>query len=305
MDHLRRDHSDNKEEYFTSELLATVLGPSSKVPRDCPFCPTAFSTVAELQRHIVYHLERLAIFALPPQDDDGDEAVQNSERLSDSHIVCRRGRAGSIQHDFGDEESIMAFEALVLDRDTLVATGPQWAMDEIQSATALQLSFDDGLNRWLALQDDAGDPDIEPEYPSEWKEEYVQGPAPIEVDDTGAVTKYAPAATKQKNSGATLPEYTFRGFSPVADVTYPGYMAPVEKHFPYLAYRPMNENFRYTPGQSFERAGTNSEAQPSVRSPLKVNNPPSEQPSEGKKKGRISRFFDRVTGRTTRKSYET
>jgi hypothetical protein len=160
-------------------------------------------------------------------------------------------------------------------------------MYAMQSASALELPFDDGLNRWLALQNDAGDPDIEPEYPSEWKEGRVQGPEPLKVDDIEEAGKSAPVVTEQWSFG--LPQ----GFR-AADVTYAGNVAPVEEHFPYLTYRPMSENFRYTRGKSFERANP---SQPGVGSPARDIDPP----SGGQKKGRISRFFDRVTGRTSQR----
>ncbi|KAF2174374.1 hypothetical protein K469DRAFT_536329, partial [Zopfia rhizophila CBS 207.26] len=63
--HLDSKHTHSKPECYSSELIAAVVGPSLKPHRNCPFCPTPFSDTIQMQKHIAYHLERIALFALP------------------------------------------------------------------------------------------------------------------------------------------------------------------------------------------------------------------------------------------------
>ncbi|KAF2795714.1 hypothetical protein K505DRAFT_226010, partial [Melanomma pulvis-pyrius CBS 109.77] len=65
MRHLHEKRLEHRPEDSSTEMVAAVVGASSKPHRDCPFCPTAFPDVATMQKHIRYHLERLALYALP------------------------------------------------------------------------------------------------------------------------------------------------------------------------------------------------------------------------------------------------
>lgn len=83
-------------------MLAAVVGASAKPRRDCPFCPTAFSDVAEMRKHVRYHLERLALYALPDIAEERDDELE-LERASDSNqVIENKGRKASIGNDFGE-----------------------------------------------------------------------------------------------------------------------------------------------------------------------------------------------------------
>ncbi|KAI1759182.1 hypothetical protein GGR53DRAFT_524068 [Hypoxylon sp. FL1150] len=108
VEHLKTSHPETTPEHFSPELIATVVGPSLKPYRDCPFCPTAFSDTVEMQKHITFHLERLALIALTPLAGGGSDE-DSSGRPSDSHEVQHHGRQGSILGDFDDSLAISAF----------------------------------------------------------------------------------------------------------------------------------------------------------------------------------------------------
>ncbi|KAK2616805.1 SET domain-containing protein 3 [Conoideocrella luteorostrata] len=98
--HLEEQHPQS---HYTPEIIAAVVGASAKPHRDCPFCPTTFSDVAIMQKHVRYHLERLALYALPDIGDDKDDELA-SERSSDSRqVIENRGRQDSIGNDFVEE----------------------------------------------------------------------------------------------------------------------------------------------------------------------------------------------------------
>lgn len=100
--HIREKHPDHKGEQLSPELIAAVVGPSLRFRRDCPFCPGAFSEASALQKHVTFHLEKLALLALPA---DGEGDVDKPERASDSHEGQRRGRVESIEADFMVDKS--------------------------------------------------------------------------------------------------------------------------------------------------------------------------------------------------------
>ncbi|KAI0147707.1 hypothetical protein GGR57DRAFT_242862 [Xylariaceae sp. FL1272] len=97
--HLRNNHEDTQAEHFSPELISTVVGPSAVLQRDCPFCPTSFSTVIEMNKHVAFHLERLAILSLPREGNDQD-TDQGSNPSSESHEAQQKGRRRSIDEDF-------------------------------------------------------------------------------------------------------------------------------------------------------------------------------------------------------------
>jgi ankyrin repeat protein len=109
LEHLKEQHPENEWEHYTPDIIAAVVGASAKPHRDCPFCPTRFSDVKMMQKHVRYHLERLALYALPDIGEDNDDELA-SERTSDSHqVIENRGRKDSIRNDF--VEGLQAFLA--------------------------------------------------------------------------------------------------------------------------------------------------------------------------------------------------
>ncbi|KAL2020104.1 hypothetical protein VTK56DRAFT_8908 [Thermocarpiscus australiensis] len=111
LQHLKEQHPEDKWEDYTPEIIAAVVGASAKPHPDCPFCPTAFSDVTMMQKHVKYHLERLALYALPDIGEHRDDELA-LERSSDSHqVIGNRGRQDSIENDFAEEPqaSLAAF----------------------------------------------------------------------------------------------------------------------------------------------------------------------------------------------------
>ena len=103
LQHVKEQHADEKWEYYTSETIAAVVGASAKPHRDCPFCPTAFSDVPMMQKHVRYHLERLALYALPDIGEDKDEELASEGSLDSHRVIKHRGRQDSINNDFAEE----------------------------------------------------------------------------------------------------------------------------------------------------------------------------------------------------------
>ncbi|KAH6974338.1 hypothetical protein BKA56DRAFT_675778 [Ilyonectria sp. MPI-CAGE-AT-0026] len=109
--HLHDKRHEHKPEDRLPDMVAAVVGSSSKPHRDCPFCPTAFSDVPTMQRHVTYHLERLALYVLPDMEEqEGDELA--SDQASDSQRpVEKRGRQESIACDFPEEDEVSFLES--------------------------------------------------------------------------------------------------------------------------------------------------------------------------------------------------
>ncbi|KAM3537190.1 hypothetical protein ARSEF1564_009890 [Beauveria bassiana] len=116
LQHLVEQHPEKEREDYTPEIIAAVVGASANPRRDCPFCPTTFSDVTMMQKHVRYHLERLALYALPDVGEDNDDKLA-SERSSDSHqVIENRGRQGSIGNDFVEDRQ--AFLAAFTEDDS-------------------------------------------------------------------------------------------------------------------------------------------------------------------------------------------
>ncbi|KAI1131386.1 hypothetical protein F5Y10DRAFT_233571 [Nemania abortiva] len=96
--HLRNEHPDAPPELSSEELIANAVAQSEHPRRDCPLCPTPLSTSFERQKHMIYHLERFALFALPLLEDD--EESQQSDHPSRSNRGQNIGREQSIACDF-------------------------------------------------------------------------------------------------------------------------------------------------------------------------------------------------------------
>ncbi|KAJ8132383.1 hypothetical protein O1611_g1241 [Lasiodiplodia mahajangana] len=109
VEHLKQHHEDTKSEHFSAELLSSAVGPSIRPRRECPFCPTRLDSLIEMQKHLEFHLERLAVLALPRDEDDMD-TNQGSNLSSQSHEALQRGRRKSVSEDFQDEEWINKIE---------------------------------------------------------------------------------------------------------------------------------------------------------------------------------------------------
>ncbi|KAJ4251038.1 hypothetical protein NW762_011688 [Fusarium torreyae] len=106
VDHLRKDHTDvSHEQLYSPEFIATAISiRTSFDPHvDCPLCPTAFTDPTEIQKHMTFHLERLALPVLLRQDELEDDGSQSS-REPNSNKVQDFGRKSSIQQDFSSNE---------------------------------------------------------------------------------------------------------------------------------------------------------------------------------------------------------
>ena len=110
MQHLHDRQLEHRPEDSEMEMVAAVVGASSKPHRDCPFCPTAFSDVATMQRHVRYHLERLALYALPDIAEEESSELASGQSFDSHRVVENRGRQDSVIHDFTDEEERIFLE---------------------------------------------------------------------------------------------------------------------------------------------------------------------------------------------------
>lgn len=102
---MKEYHPQKHNDFLSDELISAAVGPSTEPRRDCPFCPAIFSDVPQMQKHIAFHLERLALVALPPEDnnsDDGEYSVQSE----DSRQPLMRGRERSLNRDFIPEKGL-------------------------------------------------------------------------------------------------------------------------------------------------------------------------------------------------------
>lgn len=219
--HLHEQHPEQNAEYFSPELIAAAVGPSLRLHRDCPFCPTAYSEANALQKHITFHLERLALLVLPADDED---EIDRSERASDSHEGQRRGRVGSIKGDFTDEEQLRFRDIIGLTASDRV--GPKTAMAAIQEAVRWrqEQTF---LSQWLQESKGA---DGDPFQPMD-----ALRAADLETQKTPSPQERSIPANKFPDE------------------------APVEEHFPYLPWRSSAENFNYRPGVSGVRQASPEE----------------------------------------------
>lgn len=85
--HLETNHPEAPGIESTPELLAAAASPSSQPGRDCPFCPSAFTDVDHMRKHILYHLEKLALLALPTVEGAADISLgDDSKGTNDNGI---------------------------------------------------------------------------------------------------------------------------------------------------------------------------------------------------------------------------
>lgn len=163
--HLHETDSGHKVEHLSPELIAAVVGPSLRLRRDCPFCLAAFSEASALQKHVTFHLERLALLALPADDED---EIDKPQRASDSHEGQRRGRTDSIEADFIVEESLV-----LSDSESTAPDQPGTSMAAIQEAVSRR-DGESFLSQWLADSEGADADPFQPEnHPLSSKVIYV------------------------------------------------------------------------------------------------------------------------------------
>lgn len=120
--HLKTNHPEAPEVEFTPELLAAVASPSSQPGRDCPFCPSAFTDVPHMRKHLLYHLEKLALLSLPTAEDAADIGLGDDSEGSNK-AFGQRGRVNSIAMDFTDAERA-SFLSLGRREDIAMAEAP-------------------------------------------------------------------------------------------------------------------------------------------------------------------------------------
>ncbi|KAK4203612.1 hypothetical protein QBC40DRAFT_219174 [Triangularia verruculosa] len=89
--HINKWHPQAIPENILLEYTAQQAGPSKAPKRDCPLCPTVFQTVAEMQKHIRRHLERLAISCFPSRGMGGRAASfkQDFDQYWDGFVPLR------------------------------------------------------------------------------------------------------------------------------------------------------------------------------------------------------------------------
>ncbi|XXH04368.1 hypothetical protein Hte_010782 [Hypoxylon texense] len=164
VEHLKTSHPDGPPERYSQELVATAVGPSLKECRPCPFCPfysNAFpGEITQMQKHIMFHLERLALLALPLVDDNPD----GSDRPQ------RGGRKGSILNDFVDADRKSFTDFIFLDKT-------QHRGDVVSKVNLGQLpSVELDIGLWLSKAEDIlsnlPNEGVVPaeEFPSEYEE---------------------------------------------------------------------------------------------------------------------------------------
>lgn len=104
--HLDQDHVSANCHHAPELLFGTMIA-SSNPHRDCPFCPTELVDAVQMQKHVAFHLERIALFSLPPlQEDDGrrsESSARSSAGASSNRVPKYRGRQKSLDLDFPDQ----------------------------------------------------------------------------------------------------------------------------------------------------------------------------------------------------------
>lgn len=147
--HLEDSHPDSTPEHFSSTLIAAVVGPSMRIHRDCPFCPSGFSDIAQMQAHLIFHLERLAQLALHNGLNVSDDDAE-SGHSSQSHQGQLRGRKDSIFRDFDGEEDESSFAELVASDETATVNTPSDVILNETTLSAISGAISaPNVNEWL------------------------------------------------------------------------------------------------------------------------------------------------------------
>ena len=159
LQHLKEQHPENESEDYTPEVIAAVAGASAKPHRDCPFCPTTFSSVTMMQKHVRYHLERLALHALPDIGEDKDDELASERSLGSRQMIKKRGRQDSIGNDFSEERQafLAAFAKDDSGRDRLTKGGALLSEDNLHAAgLSSPISWLDTVNYLGLVSGDQG-----------------------------------------------------------------------------------------------------------------------------------------------------
>lgn len=181
VEHLKVSHPEVTPVYFSPELIAAVVGPSLKPRRDCPFCPTAFSETIEMQKHIIFHLERFALLALPPLIGDGSDEEDSSGRPSDSHEVQHHGRQSSVLGDFDDADERSFADICYRANTQGYGHDQSLTKKSLHQIPTFNSDVSSSSMIWAWLECFAGDP-LAGEASVEWPSEYNQVPRPLWQD---------------------------------------------------------------------------------------------------------------------------
>ena len=98
-DHVKKDHRENAEFMLTPESKGARATGSARSNRTCPFCLTAIDNNGRLQHHIAWHLETIALMALPRStghevgSENGDVA---SNDVAENDSAAGRPHIGSV-----------------------------------------------------------------------------------------------------------------------------------------------------------------------------------------------------------------
>lgn len=136
--HLHDKKDEHKPEDGLPDMVAAVVGSSSKPHRDCPFCPTSFSDVPTMQRHVAYHLERLALYVLPDIEEQEGGELASDQTSNSQRPVENRGRQESIACDFIEEDEASFLEVLDGRTSDKTLLGRQEARDFGQNLNLMQ-----------------------------------------------------------------------------------------------------------------------------------------------------------------------
>lgn len=158
--HVKEEHQSEEQGPSVTQA-ACVVSSSSKPHRDCPLCPTAFSDVVQMREHMRYHLERLALFALPDVEDEAKDNLLSAGSSGKTRVGERRGRQDSVDADFGQEERRL-FRAIDSEfgfpsthgYDKLEIRMLELLDSEYREPTSRTQTFQ--MERWLEADDEAG-----------------------------------------------------------------------------------------------------------------------------------------------------
>ncbi|KAI0415037.1 hypothetical protein F5X98DRAFT_233060 [Xylaria grammica] len=154
VNHLQGQHPDFQADRLSEVLIDTAIGTSKQIYRNCPFCPTGFAETVEMQRHIAFHLVRLALLAL---NSAGNDSHSDNESInsSDSHQPRECGRTKSIIGDFGLKHGLQRIPCVRLEIGRIVLPNKSNQMLSFYDSERSVFSFyfgpsDQNLNRLLS-----------------------------------------------------------------------------------------------------------------------------------------------------------
>ena len=104
-EHLQEEHQ-HEEQLQSSQLLKAGESTSVLPDRPCPFCQVELSSAAALQDHIAFHLERIALFALPRSTGVEDESFEGGSWSGQA-----AGQNDSSRGDGADLDTLSTFSA--------------------------------------------------------------------------------------------------------------------------------------------------------------------------------------------------